>query len=118
LPIYEYECKKCSHRFEIIQKFSDKAISKCEKCNGKVRKLIAPPALVFKGTGWYVTDYSSKGKEARSKENPEKGKSEKNKSGEEKNRERNEREKGHWKRVTRYKQNAIKRKIFFRKKMS
>lgn len=84
MPIYEYECKKCSHRFEIIQKFSDKAISKCEKCNGKVRKLIAPPALVFKGTGWYVTDYSAKGKEAKSKENPEKTKSEKDKSGKEK----------------------------------
>ena len=85
MPIYEYECKKCSHRFEIIQKFSDKAISKCEKCNGKVRKLIAPPALVFKGTGWYVTDYSSKGKEAQSKENPEKIKSEKDKSGKKEN---------------------------------
>lgn len=83
MPIYEYECKKCSHRFELIQKFSDKPISKCEKCDGKVRKLIAPPALVFKGTGWYVTDYSSKGKEAQSKENPEKGKSEKDKTGKE-----------------------------------
>ena len=86
MPIYEYECKKCSHRFELIQKFSDKPISKCEKCNGKVRKLIAPPALMFKGTGWYVTDYSSKGKEAKLKENSEQGKSEKNKGGKDKTR--------------------------------
>ena len=84
MPIYEYECKKCSHRFELIQKFSDKAIKKCEKCNGKVRKLIAPPALMFKGTGWYVTDYSSKGKEAKLKEDPGKEKSEKDKGGKEK----------------------------------
>ena len=84
MPIYEYECRQCSHRFEIIQKFSDKAISKCEKCNGKVRKLIAPPALMFKGTGWYVTDYSSKGKDPNAKEDPGKEKSEKDKGGKEK----------------------------------
>ena len=84
MPIYEYECPKCSHRFEIIQKFSDKAISHCEKCNGKLRKLIAPPALMFKGTGWYVTDYSSKGKEAKSKEDPGKEKSKKGEGGKEK----------------------------------
>jgi len=84
LPIYEYECNQCGNRFEIIQKFSDKAKRKCEKCNGKLRKLIAPPALMFKGTGWYVTDYSSKGKEPQSKESSEKAKSEKDKGGKEK----------------------------------
>ncbi len=68
MPIYEYACKKCGHRFEVIQKFSDKPISKCESCGGKVAKVIAPPALMFKGTGWYVTDYSEKGKERDSKE--------------------------------------------------
>jgi putative FmdB family regulatory protein len=77
VPIYEYECKKCGHRFEVIQKFSDKPIGQCEMCGGKVKKLLAPPALMFKGTGWYVTDYASKGKEPSAKEGDGKGKTEK-----------------------------------------
>jgi len=77
LPIYEYECKKCGRRFEVIQKFSDIPLNKCESCGGKVTKLLAPPALVFKGSGWYITDYSSKGKETASKENDKKEKGKK-----------------------------------------
>jgi putative FmdB family regulatory protein len=60
MPLYEYECDACGHRFEIIQKFSDPPIEKCPKCGGAVHKLISSPAFQFKGTGWYVTDYARK----------------------------------------------------------
>ena len=61
MPIYEYQCKKCSHRFERIQKFSDAPVKTCPQCGGKVERLISSPAVQFKGTGWYVTDYARKG---------------------------------------------------------
>jgi len=60
MPLYEYECGTCGHRFEVIQKFSDAPIERCRKCNEPVHKLISAPAIQFKGTGWYVTDYASK----------------------------------------------------------
>ena len=60
MPLYEYECEACGHRFEAIQKFSDPPIEKCPKCGGRVRKLIAAPAFQFKGSGWYITDYAKK----------------------------------------------------------
>ena len=61
MPLYEYECRKCHHRFERIQKFSDPLVRKCPKCKtGRVDKLISAPAVQFKGTGWYVTDYAGK----------------------------------------------------------
>ncbi len=59
VPIYEYQCETCHHTFEVIQKFSDEPIKTCAICSGPVRRLLSPPALVFKGTGWYVTDYAS-----------------------------------------------------------
>ena len=63
MPLYEYECRKCHHRFEEIQKVSDRRIRKCPKCRtGRVERLISAPAVHFKGTGWYVTDYAGKGK--------------------------------------------------------
>ncbi len=62
MPIYEYECQKCGHRVELIQKMSDAPLSECPKCKGAVKKLLAPPALQFKGSGWYITDYSDKSK--------------------------------------------------------
>lgn len=61
MPLYEYECKKCHHRFEKIQKFSDKKITKCPKCGGPVEQVLSAPAVQFKGSGWYVTDYAKKG---------------------------------------------------------
>lgn len=61
MPLYEYQCKKCGHRFEKIQKFSDKPIKKCPQCGGAVEQLLSPPAVQFKGSGWYVTDYAKKG---------------------------------------------------------
>ena len=60
MPLYEYKCRKCGHRFEKIQRFSDPEIKKCPECGGKVEKLISAPAVQFKGTGWYVTDYAKK----------------------------------------------------------
>lgn len=60
MPLYEYQCKKCGHRFEKIQKFSDKPIKKCPECGGVVEQTISAPAVQFKGSGWYVTDYAKK----------------------------------------------------------
>src|SRR5688572_26483160 len=57
MPLYEYQCEACSHRFERIQKFSDPPIETCPTCGGAVRKLISSPAIQFKGSGWYITDY-------------------------------------------------------------
>ena len=63
MPLYEYECRKCHHRFEEIQKVNARPIRKCPKCRtGRVERLISAPAVHFKGTGWYVTDYGGKGK--------------------------------------------------------
>ncbi len=60
MPLYEYQCKKCGFRFEKLQKFSDPPPSKCPECGGKITQLLSPPAVQFKGTGWYVTDYARK----------------------------------------------------------
>ncbi len=57
MPLYEYECKKCHHRFEKIQKFSDPHVKKCPECGSPVEQVISAPAVQFKGSGWYVTDY-------------------------------------------------------------
>jgi putative FmdB family regulatory protein len=61
MPLYEYQCGKCSHRFEKIQKFTDPAPEACPNCGGgPVTKLPSSPAIQFKGTGWYITDYAKK----------------------------------------------------------
>jgi putative FmdB family regulatory protein len=60
MPLYEYQCEKCGHRFEKIQKFSDRMVKKCPECGGKVEQMISAPAVQFKGSGWYVTDYAKK----------------------------------------------------------
>ena len=59
MPIYEYQCKQCSERHEIIQKFSDAPLTHCPKCGGEMKKLFSSPAIQFKGSGFYKTDYSS-----------------------------------------------------------
>jgi len=61
MPNYEYLCKKCGHRFEEIRKFSDKHLRKCPECGGLLEQVISAPAVQFKGSGWYVTDYPKKG---------------------------------------------------------
>jgi putative FmdB family regulatory protein len=62
MPLYEYQCDACGHRFELIQKFSDPPAEACASCGGgPVRKLLSSPAFQFKGSGWYITDYARKG---------------------------------------------------------
>lgn len=60
MPIYEFECKKCKAHIEVYQRHSDKSPTKCRKCGGKLEKVISAPAIQFKGSGWYVTDYAQK----------------------------------------------------------
>ena len=60
MPIYEYECRKCNAHTEVMQKVSDKPLTKCRKCGGRLEKLLSAPAIQFKGSGWYVTDYAGK----------------------------------------------------------
>jgi putative FmdB family regulatory protein len=67
MPIYEFECQKCKAHTEVFQKMSDKAPTKCEKCGGRLEKLVSASAIQFKGSGWYVTDYAGNGKKAAEK---------------------------------------------------
>ena len=62
MPLYEYKCCKCGHVFEKIQKFSDKPEAACPECGSEGERQLSAPAVHFKGTGWYVTDYARKGK--------------------------------------------------------
>jgi putative FmdB family regulatory protein len=62
MPLYEYECESCGRRFERIQKFSDPPVASCPVCGGAVRKLLSSPAIQFKGSGFYITDYAKSGK--------------------------------------------------------
>jgi len=62
VPLYEYRCKDCGHQFEKIQSFSAPEEKECPVCHGPVERLISAPAVQFKGSGWYVTDYASKSK--------------------------------------------------------
>ena len=61
MPLYEYQCDTCGTRFERIQKFSDPLVAICPKCAGPVRKLLSSPAIQFKGSGFYITDYAKAG---------------------------------------------------------
>ena len=58
MPLYEYECEKCGKHFEKIEKLQGPYLKKCPSCGGRVERLISPPAIQFKGSGWYVTDYA------------------------------------------------------------
>jgi len=70
MPIYEYECCKCGTVEEVIQKFSDKPLTKCKHCSGKVYKLISHSAFHLKGSGWYATDYANTSQNSSSKAKP------------------------------------------------
>ena len=67
MPLYEYACDACGHRWEVIQKFSDPPVETCPKCAGPVHKLQSAPAFQFKGSGWYITDYAKKEQPAANK---------------------------------------------------
>jgi putative FmdB family regulatory protein len=60
MPIYEYECKKCGHFEEVMQKISDPPVSECPECHGAMKKLMSMNSFHLKGSGWYVTDYAGK----------------------------------------------------------
>jgi putative FmdB family regulatory protein len=68
MPLYEYECAKCGEIEEALQKFSDKPLSKCKHCSGRLHKLISQNSFHLKGTGWYVTDYANKSNPSKSSE--------------------------------------------------
>ena len=61
MPLYEYRCDACGDLFEVMQKFSDEPLSVHEGCGGKLDRVLSAPALQFKGTGWYITDYARNG---------------------------------------------------------
>jgi putative FmdB family regulatory protein len=73
VPLFEYECQKCGQRTEKIEKGSGPHLHKCPKCGGKVERLISAPAIQFKGSGWYVTDYGKSSSAASSKESGKEG---------------------------------------------
>src|SRR3984893_1339909 len=62
MPLYDYHCHQCGETFEVRQKFADELLKVHEGCGGELERLISAPALQFKGTGWYVTDYGKNGK--------------------------------------------------------
>jgi len=64
MPLYEYKCDSCGATFEIIQRFSDPPATACRQCGAPVHKVLSAPAIQFKGSGWYVTDYPKGGSEA------------------------------------------------------
>src|SRR5512140_931007 len=70
MPLYEYQCESCGARFEVIQKFTDPVVGTCKKCGGTVRRLLSAPAIQFKGTGWYITDYARKGMKGTDSDSP------------------------------------------------
>lgn len=61
MPLYEYKCNGCGQVFEVIQRFSDAPLTQHESCGGQVERLLSAPALQFKGSGWYITDYAKSG---------------------------------------------------------
>jgi len=84
MPLYEYKCLHCGATFEILQNVSDFPLKKCVKCGGELKKIIFPPAIQFKGEGWYVTDYALKNKpdkgEKPSKDKPQSEKADSSKN--------------------------------------
>jgi putative FmdB family regulatory protein len=73
VPLYEYKCRKCGHRFEKIESFSASTTKKCPKCGAVAERMAAAPAIQFKGSGWYVTDYAGKSSAKTSGESSEGG---------------------------------------------
>ena len=75
MPTYEYVCKNCGHGVEVVQSMTDEPLTICDECGGELRKVFAPPAISFKGSGFYATDHRTKSKTSAEKgaERPEKG---------------------------------------------
>ncbi len=62
MPTYEYVCRNCGHRFEVVRSMRDEPLTVCPECGGELRKVFAPPAIAFKGSGFYATDHGKKSK--------------------------------------------------------
>lgn len=77
MPLYEYQCRKCGHRFEKIEKVAGPHAKNCPQCRGQVERLASAPAIRFKGSGWYITDYAAKGAPASESGDGDSAKSEK-----------------------------------------
>ncbi len=92
MPLYEYQCADCGKVLEVIQRFSEDPLAECPECGGRLEKLLSAPAIQFKGSGWYITDYarksgngeSKKASSTEKKEEPKSGSSEKSASAESK----------------------------------
>ena len=72
MPIYEYKCEKCGRENEVMQKMTEKPLTVCKSCGGRLKKMISNTSFVLKGSGWYVTDYADKTKKKSKEEAPEK----------------------------------------------
>jgi putative FmdB family regulatory protein len=81
MPIYEYECRKCHAHLEVMQKITDKPLTKCRSCGGRLEKQWSSTSFQLKGAGWYVTDYAAKKPEAKSEVGEEKSSAKEEKSG-------------------------------------
>jgi len=77
MPLYEYKCLACGSSFEVLQKVNEPRLKKCHKCGGQLKKVLSPPAIQFKGSGWYITDYAQNKKPEKESKDKEKPKSEK-----------------------------------------
>ena len=84
MPLYEYECQQCGKRTELLQRFGDAPLAACPACGGEVKKLFYAPAVQFKGSGWYVTDYANKGAGASKSEGKPEGKADRSEGGSDK----------------------------------
>jgi putative FmdB family regulatory protein len=71
MPLYEYKCNECGDVFEVMQRFSDAPLTTHDQCGGAVERLISAPALQFKGSGWYITDYAKNGGTKKTETKPE-----------------------------------------------
>jgi len=72
MPIYEYKCEKCGEEHEVMQKMTEKPLTVCQSCGGRLKKMISNTSFVLKGSGWYVTDYADKNRKNSAKEGAEK----------------------------------------------
>ena len=68
MPIYEYKCEKCEKEHEVMQKMTEKPLTVCQSCGGRLKKLISNTSFVLKGSGWYVTDYADKNRKSSANE--------------------------------------------------
>src|SRR5262245_9853137 len=77
MPIYEYSCQKCGRHLEVMQKMSDKPLTRCPECKGKLEKIFSQTSFQLKGSGWYASDYTNRGKAEKSEKTDKTEKTEK-----------------------------------------